>query len=332
MAPESTPGTPASIKKSHRTAVVNDDTYLEDEKIDIPEEAILDDSIFSFRTLWLFTGPGWLMSIAYLDPGNIESDLQSGAKGEYRLLWVLMWATILGMVMQRLSARLGVVTGKHLAQVCYEQYPAVPRVILWIMVEIAIIGSDMQEVIGTAIAIYLLSQKYIPLWGGTLITVVDTFTFLFLDKYGLRKLEFFFAFLIAVMAISFGYNYFIDIPDQAAVMEGLFVPWSHDYSNEVLSQAVAAVGAIIMPHNLYLHSALVKTRKVNREDKRAITQANKYYVIEGCIALFISFILNLFVVSVFANGLFETTYATAYNNCAAQDSIFLDVFDVPPEQ
>ena len=99
------------------------------------------------------------VSIAYLDPGNIESDLQSGAIAEYKLLWVLLWATVLGMMMQRLSARLGVVSGKHLAEVCHDKYPAVPRIILWIMVEIAIIGSDMQEVIGTAIALYLLSNK-----------------------------------------------------------------------------------------------------------------------------------------------------------------------------
>ena len=99
------------------------------------------------------------MSIAYLDPGNIESDLQSGTKGQYRLLWVLLTATVLGLVMQRLAARLGVVTGFHLAEMCYRQYKKLPRLVLWIMVEVAIIGSDMQEVIGTAIAIYLLSNK-----------------------------------------------------------------------------------------------------------------------------------------------------------------------------
>lgn len=102
--------------------------------------------------------------------------------------------------------RLGVVTGLHLAEMCYRQYKTFPRLILWIMIEIAIIGSDMQEVIGTAIALYLLSNKTIPLWAGTLITIVDTFTFLFLDKYGLRKLELFFGLLITVMAVTFGYE------------------------------------------------------------------------------------------------------------------------------
>jgi len=133
-----------------------------------------DSTAFSFRKLWAFTGPGFLMSIAYLDPGNIESDLQSGAAAQYKILWVLMWATILGLMMQRLAARLGTVTGLHLAEICFKQYPKVPRLLLWLCTEIAIIGSDMQEVIGTAIALYLLSNKHIPLWGGVLITVLDT--------------------------------------------------------------------------------------------------------------------------------------------------------------
>jgi hypothetical protein len=101
---------------------------------------------FSFRKLWAFTGPGFLMSIAYLDPGNIESDLQSGTIAQYKLLWVLMWSTFLGLLMQRLAARLGVVTGLHLAELCYRRYPKAPRLLLWIMVEVAIIGSDMQVI------------------------------------------------------------------------------------------------------------------------------------------------------------------------------------------
>lgn len=165
-------------------------TYF-DEKIPIPEEQ---HSCFSFRKLWAFTGPGFLMSIAYLDPGNIESDLQSGAVAGFKLLWVLLLATIVGLLLQRLAARLGVVTGLHLAEVCHRHYPKVPRIILWLMVELAIIGSDMQEVIGSAIAINLLSIGRVPLWGGVLITIADTFVFLFLDKYGLRKLEAFLAF------------------------------------------------------------------------------------------------------------------------------------------
>lgn len=188
-------------------------TYFDDDQILIPAS---ENKMFSFRKLWAFTGPGFLMSIAYLDPGNIESDLQSGTVAGYNLLWVLMWATILGLMMQRLAARLGTVTGLHLAEVCYRQYPRVPRLVLWVMVEIAIIGSDMQEVIGTSIALYLLSNKAIPLWGGVLLTIADTFTFLAIDRYGLRKLELFFGTLITIMAITFGYEYGVVKPDQVS--------------------------------------------------------------------------------------------------------------------
>jgi len=143
----------------------------------------------------------------------------------------------------------------------------------------------------------------------------------------LHKLEAFFAFLIATMAISFGYNYFVEIPDQARLFTGLALPWCQDCDKDALLQAVAAVGAIIMPHNLYLHSALVKTRQVDRTTKKAVAEANWYYMIEGSIALFVSFILNLFVIAVFANGLYGTTYSEAYDACNATDSIYTDVFD-----
>ncbi|XP_075807764.1 natural resistance-associated macrophage protein 1 isoform X2 [Microtus pennsylvanicus] len=177
-------------------------TYL-NEKIPIPST---EQGTFSLRKLWAFTGPGFLMSIAFLDPGNIESDLQAGAVAGFKLLWVLLWATVLGLLCQRLAARLGVVTGKDLGEVCHLYYPKVPRTLLWLTIELAIVGSDMQEVIGTAISFNLLSAGRIPLWGGVLITIVDTFFFLFLDNYGLRKLEAFFGFLITIMALTFGYE------------------------------------------------------------------------------------------------------------------------------
>lgn len=303
-------------------------TYLE-ERIPIPEGG--NDGRFSFRKLWAFSGPGFLMSIAYLDPGNIESDLQSGAIAEFRLLWVLMWATFLGLLMQRLAARIGVVTGRHLAELCYELYPTAPRLLLWIMVEIAIIGSDMQEVIGTAIAFYLLSNKSIPLWAGVLITVADTFTFLFLDKYGLRKLEFFFGFLITTMALTFGYEYVVVAPDQASVVEGLFIPWCKDCGNKELLQAVGVIGAIIMPHNLYLHSALVKSRDVDRRRQAAVTEANLYFFIESAIALFVSFLINIFVVSVFAEGLYGKTNMEVHDICLLHNNSHANEFPLNNE-
>jgi len=273
---------------------------------------------FSWRLLWAFTGPGWLMSIAYLDPGNIEADLQSGVVAGFKLIWVLLVATIAGFVMQRLSARLGVVTGKHLAEVCEENYPKVPNFLLWVMVEIAVIGSDMQEVIGTSLALYLLTDGWLKLPWGCLITIVDTFTFLFLDRYGRRKLEFFFAFLILVMAVTFGINYGADLPDQGEVALG--VVWPRIPNTDAMMQAVATAGAVIMPHNLYLHSGLVSSRKINRKCKSEVRDANFYTALEGAIALVVSFIISLVVVSVFGNGLYGTTNKEVYDMCIASDA------------
>ncbi|XP_009273270.2 PREDICTED: natural resistance-associated macrophage protein 1 [Aptenodytes forsteri] len=286
-------------------------TYL-DELISIPKGG---GPGFSFRKLWAFTGPGFLMSIAYLDPGNVESDLQCGAVAGFKLLWVLLWATVLGLLCQRLAIRLGVVTGKDLGEICYLYYPKVPRVLLWLMIEIAIIGSDMQEVIGTAIAFNLLSAGRIPLWGGVLITIVDTLFFLFLDKYGLRKLEAFFGLLITIMALTFGYEYVMVRPRQAEVLKGIFLPYCPGCGREELLQAVGIVGAIIMPHNIFLHSSLVKTREIDRSKKEAVQEANMYFVTESCLALFVSFLINLFVMAVFGEAFYRQRNEDVHNKC-----------------
>jgi Mn2+/Fe2+ NRAMP family transporter len=149
----------------------------------IPDEGSSTD--FSFRKLWAYSGPGILMSIAYLDPGNLESDLQNGAAGGYSLLWVLFWATFIGNVLQVLAARLGVVTGKNMAEICREQLPRGIALTLWIMTEIAIITSDIQEVIGSAIAMKILFG--LDLVWGVCLTALDTFTFLLIHYYGVRK-------------------------------------------------------------------------------------------------------------------------------------------------
>jgi natural resistance-associated macrophage protein len=128
---------------------------------------------FSWRKLWLFTGPGFLMSIAFLDPGNLEGDLQAGAVAGDTLLWLLMWATAMGLLVQLLAARLGVATGRHLAELCRDEYPDWARRALWLMAEVAMVGADIQEVIGSAIAIKILSNGYLPLWAGVVITALD---------------------------------------------------------------------------------------------------------------------------------------------------------------
>uniref|UniRef100_A0A8D0QQU7 Solute carrier family 11 member 1 n=1 Tax=Sus scrofa TaxID=9823 RepID=A0A8D0QQU7_PIG len=279
-------------------------TYF-DEKIAIPEE---EHSCFSFRKLWAFTGPGFLMSIAYLDPGNIESDLQSGAVAGFKLLWILLLATIVGLLLQRLAARLGVVTGLHLAEVCHRQYPKVPRIILWLMVELAIIGSDMQEVIGSAIAINLLSV------GSVWQCVLELFVcqFIQLDK--------------RADGCPVGMQYVTVKPSQSQVLKGMFLPSCSGCRTPQIEQAVGIVGAVIMPHNMYLHSALVKSRQVNRANKEEVREANKYFFIESCIALFVSFIINVFVVSVFAEAFFEKTNQQVVDVCRNSSSPHSDLF------
>lgn len=153
--------------------------YDSDEKvliIGIEEAADADSGSappFSWKKLWLFTGPGFLMSIAFLDPGNLEGDLQAGAIAGYSLLWLLMWATAMGLLVQLLAARLGVATGRHLSELCREEYPKWASMALWVMAELALIGADIQEVIGSAIALKILSNGFLPLWAGVIITALD---------------------------------------------------------------------------------------------------------------------------------------------------------------
>lgn len=268
------------------------------------------DEAFSWKKLWRYTGPGWLMSIAYLDPGNLESDLQVGAVGGYSLIWVLFWATVMGFFFQVLAARLGVVTGHDLAQVCRREFSRPLAYVVWIMTEVAIIGSDIQEVIGSAIAMNILFG--FPLWVGVIITAVDTFTVLLIHHYGVRKLEAVFGVLVATMAGCFAVAFAIGNPSWGGIARGLFVP-SLKRSN--VQQAVGMLGAVLMPHNLYLHSALVQSRGVSRHSRAGVREANRYFTIEAAISLSVSFLINLCVVAVFAKGF--------HNDPKARDDIGL---------
>lgn len=154
----------AAYEAGEKIAVVDFDFETVDESTVPP---------FSWKKLWMFTGPGFLMSIAFLDPGNLEGDLQAGAIAGYSLLWLLMWATFMGLLIQLLSLRVGVATGRHLAELCRDHYPNWARLVLWFMAEVALIGADIQEVIGSAIAIQILSRGLFPLWVGVLITASD---------------------------------------------------------------------------------------------------------------------------------------------------------------
>lgn len=261
---------------------------------------------FSWKKLWLFTGPGFLMSIAFLDPGNLEGDLQAGAIAGYSLLWLLMWATGMGLLIQLLSARIGVATGKHLAELCREEYPKWAGLLLWFMAEIALIGADIQEVIGSAIAIQILSNGVLPLWAGVVITASDCFMFLLLENYGVRNLEAVFAVLISTMGLSFAWMFADAQPSGKELLIGLLVP---KLSSRTIRQAVGVVGCVIMPHNVFLHSALVQSRTIDPNKKGRVQEAINYYTIESSIALFVSFMINLFVTTVFAKGFYGTKQA-----------------------
>ncbi|KAK4599243.1 hypothetical protein RGQ29_009335 [Quercus rubra] len=263
---------------------------------------------FSWKKLWMFTGPGFLMSIAFLDPGNLEGDLQAGAIAGYSLLWLLLWATIIGLMIQLLSARVGVATGRHLAELCREEYPGWAGYVLWVMAELALIGADFQEVIGSAIAIQILSNGYLPIWAGVLITASDCFIFLFLENYGVRKLEALFAVLIATMGVSFAWMFGETKPSGKDLLMGILVP---RLSSKTIRQAVGVVGCVITPHNVFLHSALVQSRKIDPNKKGRVQEALNYYSIESSVALSISFIINLFVTTVFAKGFYGSKQANS---------------------
>ncbi|CAL5351218.1 unnamed protein product [Camellia sinensis] len=223
-----------------------------------------------------------------------QGDIQAGAIGGYSLLWLFLWATAMGLLVQLLAARLGLATGKHLAELCREEYPKWARWLLWVMVEVALIGADIQQVIGSAVAIKILSNGVVPLWGGVVISACDCFIFLLLENYGVRKLEAVFAVLIATMALSFAWMFGETEPNGVELLLGLLIP---KLSSKTIQQAVGVVGCIIMPHNIFLHSALVQSREIDRRKTGRVQEALDYYSKESTVALTISFMINLFVIA-----------------------------------
>ncbi|KAF1323675.1 Metal ion transporter, partial [Globisporangium splendens] len=265
---------------------------------------------FSWGKFWAYTGPGWLMSMAYLDPGNLEADLQSGAYTRYDLLYVVLLSTLAGGFYQVLAARLGACTGKHLAQLCRSEYPRSVSLALWIMTELAIIGSDIQEVLGSAIAFKILFN--FPLWVGCLLTGLDTFTFLALHRAdtkggnSARYLEMFFMVVISTMCVCFFVDFTVSAPSGLEIFKGVFEPRMKEQN---VMQAVATLGSIIMPHNIFLHSALVQARQIDTANIKAVREANYYFSLEAAAALFVSFLINLAVICVFASSFYSSECA-----------------------
>src|SRR6478735_12210728 len=253
-----------------------------------------------FRRILAYVGPAYLVSVGYMDPGNWATDLQGGAKFGYQLIWVLLMSNLMALLLQSLSARLGIVRRRDLAQANREEYPRVVNFCLYILAELAIAACDLAEVLGMAIGIYLLTG--LPLLWGTLITVLDTFLFLVLQRYGIRKMEAFIICLVAIIGGSFLIEILLAKPDMGEVVKG-FVPTA--LNHEALYIAVGIIGATVMPHNLYLHSALVQTRKISNDNK-GIRRALKYNLIDSTIALNAAFFVNAAILVLAASVFFSS--------------------------
>ncbi|KAH9757107.1 metal transporter Nramp5 [Citrus sinensis] len=246
-----------------------------------------------WRRFLSFVGPGFLVSLAYLDPGNLETDLQAGANHRYELLWVVLIGLIFALIIQSLAANLGVSTGKHLSELCKAEYPIIVKYCLWLLAEIAVIAADIPEVIGTAFALNILFN--IPVWVGVLLTGGSTLLLLGLQKYGVRKLEMLITVLVFIMAACFFGEMSYVKPPAADVLKGMFVPKLSGQG--ATGDAIALLGALVMPHNLFLHSALVLSRKVPNS-VRGINDACRFFLIESGLALLVAFLINVAVISV----------------------------------
>jgi manganese transport protein len=242
-----------------------------------------------FKKLLAFSGPGLMVAVGYMDPGNWATDLAGGAQFGYTLLFVIFFSNLMAMLLQHLSLKLGIVTGKDLAQACRHAYSKPVNITLWILCEIAICACDLAEVIGSAIALNLLF--HIPLSYGILITALDVMLIFFLQYKGFRALEVFVAALIFIIGGCFIYEIIIANPEWNALLRG-FIPTPELIKNpEMLYIAIGILGATVMPHNLYLHSSIVQTRAFQKNDdgkKFAI----KFATIDSNIALFCAFLVN----------------------------------------
>ncbi len=257
-----------------------------------------------FRKLLAFMGPAYLISVGYMDPGNWATDLAGGSQFGYSLLWVLLMSNLIALLLQSLSARLGIVRGRDLAQASRETYPPIINGALYVLAEIAIAACDLAEVLGMAIGLQLLFD--LPLVWGVTISVLDTFLLLFLLNYGMRKMEAFIISLVAVIGFSFLAEMIFAQPAIGEVAKGLIPTIPNDTA---LYIAIGIIGATVMPHNLYLHSSLVQTRKFERTPTE-IKKAIRFNIIDSTIALNLAFLVNAAILILAAtvfykNGMYE---------------------------
>ena len=242
-----------------------------------------------FRKLLAFGGPGYLISVGYMDPGNWATDLAGGSAYGYGLLSIVVLSSLMAMLLQALSLRLGIATGRDLAQLSRERFGPRTAFVLWILAEIGIVACDLAEVLGTAIALELLFG--LPLLWGVLLTAFDTLLVLALQRWGFRGIEALVIGLITLIALCFGYELIVSSPDMAAILGGL-VPRAQILRDPgMLYVAIGIIGATVMPHNLYLHSALVQTRGYGRSE-RGKREAIRFATIDSNIALTLALVIN----------------------------------------
>lgn len=265
---------------------------------DIFSSVRLTKSPIFWRRVLGFTGPGFLISVGYMDPGNWATDLAGGSRYGYTLLFVIMLSNLMAILLQSLALKLGVATERDLAQACRENYSRPTTVFLWLFAEVAICACDLAEVIGSAIALELLFG--IPLLLGVILTGTDVLLILLLQNRGFRYLEALVITLIGTIAVLFGFEVVLSRPEWSAIVYNMFVPSASIVTNrEMLYIAIGILGATVMPHNLYLHSSIVQTRDYARtpEGKR---EAIRFANIDSAVALMLALLVNAAILVVAA--------------------------------
>lgn len=247
-----------------------------------------------WRRLFAFSGPAYMVSVGYMDPGNWATDIEGGSRFNYELIWVLLMSNAMAVLLQSLAARMGVVAGRDLAQACRESYARPISMTLWVLCEIAIAACDLAEVIGTIIGLNLLFG--LPLEWGLVVTACDTFLLLAIQRLGIRKMEAFILALVMTIGLCFALEIFWSHPDWSGVLRGLFPRLYGDApylfpSDTALYVGIGILGATVMPHNLYLHSALVQSRKIERT-RRGLKEACRFNLVDSTIALNAAFFVN----------------------------------------
>ncbi len=256
-----------------------------------------------WRKLMAFAGPGLMVAVGYMDPGNWATDLAGGAQFGYMLLSVILISNLMAILLQHLSLKLGIVTGRDLAQACRDHYSRPVAIALWVMCEIAIAACDLAEVIGSAIALNLLFG--IPLVYGVLLTAADVLVVLLLQNRGFRYLECIVAGLIVMIAGCFAYEMIVSQPALAAILGGLVPTPQIVYNPQALYISIGILGATVMPHNLYLHSSIVQTRNFERTPTGR-RQAIRFASIDSTVALLFAFFINAAILILAAATFFGT--------------------------